>query len=129
MNKKKVRHNKVEKTVFGFGLIVIVALTGYLIFQIFNDSKTPPQLVLKSEIIGKHPDLTYRIEIENRGEETAEAVSIRFGLYEGAQVVETATLNIDYVPSRSTETGFINFGKRSKLADSLKVSSISFLKP
>ena len=129
MSENKNGHNTLEKTVFGFGLFFIILLVGYLVYELQQDKKKPPQLHVTSSFQPDMRFIAYKIKVENKGEETAEAANIQFDLYDNGKVVQSGTVGIDYVPPKSTETGWISFHGRTKRADSLVVATVTYIKP
>lgn len=129
MNRDGEKYNIAEKIGFAIGLLVSVALVGYLVFQISQKKKIPPQLQVSSSYKAALEPYTFQIRVENKGEETAKSVNLRFSLYQNGQSVETASMSIDYVPVKSSEIGWVVFYRERKQGDSLVVSSITFLKP
>ena len=123
------RHNTVETITFIVGLLLILPLIGFLIYQISTKKKAPPQLQITSLYQPQMEDYGFRVEVENTGEESAEAVNIKLALYQEGEVADDGEISIQYVPVKSKETAWIVFHTRKKPGDSLVVSSVTYVKP
>lgn len=129
MGKKKNGHNWIEKFTFSLGVLVLIALFTYLILQITSKKNAPAQLVITTTVQPQMDHYSYKVIIENLGEETAEAVNLTMDLYQNGETVVSGTMTINYVPVKSTEIGYIIFHREKKPKDSLVVSSVTYLKP
>ncbi len=119
---KKNKHNGVEIATFIFGLVTLAAVVGYLAVQVFAGRKSPPKLDITVVSMPGECCL-YKISIENRGGETAEAANITF-----MQGNTEVPLFIDYVPANSRREAMLAFPDSSgtRLPS---VKSISFNLP
>lgn len=129
MEKPENELNYLERVVFAIGLIILITLIGYLSFEWYNKTEKPPDLQISFFQDKSYSNNTYRVETKNTGKETAKSVNLKFDLYQDGRRAETAVLEIDYVPVRSKEIGWISFTRRISASDSVVVSTISFLKP
>lgn len=129
MSKNKRKHNPIEKTVFVLGIFSLTLLVGYLVYEVQQDKNMPPELYVTSTFQPEMGFVAYKIKVENKGEETAEAANLKFDLYDRGKVVQSGILGFDYVPPKSTETGWISFYGRTERADSLLISSVTYVKP
>ncbi|HET8753579.1 MAG TPA: hypothetical protein VFM59_04390, partial [Salinimicrobium sp.] len=123
--------NIIEKLTFGFGILVIVSLLSFLVYQLVNQNRkqNPPQLIVTSTYDPKMSYYTYKVVVENIGDQTAEEANIQLSLYQDGKKVETGTINILYVPIKSEETAWLVFHTKRKPNDSLVVSSVSYVQP
>ena len=126
---EKQKPNAIEKTIFVLGLLILALLIGYLSYAWGTKENKPPSLEITSSYEPSFQRYTFKIETTNKGEETAKSVNIGFGLYQEGKIVENAVLEIDFVPVKSKEQGWISFSNKRKPSDSLVVKSITFLKP
>lgn len=118
-----------EKITFFLGLIILILLVGYLFYQWDTRKKQPPKLEISTFYKSDQTLNTYKVEITNSGQETAQSVHIKFDLYQKGKLSESAVMEIDYVPVKSKEEGWITFSRKRMPSDSLVVGIRSFLKP
>ena len=129
MEKTGKKINYLERSTFIAGLLILVFLFGYLSLQMTKKQHLPPSIeVAVSPTLIKDKN-SYEIMIQNTGEETAQAINIQFELYQDGKVTGNAVMVIDYIPTKSKETGWIVFEQDKKPFDSLVVKSITYLKP
>lgn len=126
---KIVSHNNLEKLIFSLGLLVVLVLLGYLVFEMTDTKKKPPHLVVTTAYDPNVPNYAYKIKTKNFGENTAANVNVKLDLYQEGKKVESATVNFNYLPVQSTETAWTIFHLPRKEGDSLVVGSIAFSKP
>ena len=122
-------HNKLEKLVFFLGAAILLGVVGYLSYLISLDRSAPPILVVTSAYKPDIEPYGFLVTVRNFGEEAAKNVTINLELFQNGQSAETGTLQIDYVPISSSETGWIVFDTEKKQGDSLVLSSMTFAKP
>lgn len=119
-------HNIIEKIVFGLGIIIIVAIFGYLSYQIYRPRKQPPQLTIMSAYQPDMKNYGFEVVVENFGEETAANADIKLTLYQDGKPAESGSISFAYIPVKSREKGWIVFHAERKPTDSLVVSSLTF---
>ncbi len=129
MEKNRIKHNLLEKVTFYLGLIILLLLVSYLIFDFNKQKDLPANLEIETSYIPSMPHYAYKVEATNTGHETASSVHIGFDLYQKGQMAEKAVLTINYVPRESTEEGWVIFRKTRMPSDSLVITSVSFLRP
>lgn len=129
MENQKKERNSLEKITFVIGLIILVLLVGYLSYQWSTRKEQPPKLEISAFFEPSLPQNTYKVEITNNGQETAQSVNIQFDLYQEGKLSESAVMELDYVPVKSKEEGWISFSHKRMSSDSLVVGTRSFLKP
>ena len=125
----KKERNILETITFYSGILILIILLSYLGFGIFQNDNKPPELLVS---LTKDPNSAgnkYKVEVENKGGKTAEAAKISFELYYKGKVSGQAELEIDFVPQRSKEIGFIVFPGQQFPADSVVINSISYIQP
>ena len=125
----KKQHNIIENGTFVVGLLILLALISYLVYQISQDKKSPPEIQVTTNYQTAMDNYAFEVTVENNGGESAEAVNIKISLYQEGEAVEDGTLDIQYVPVKSKETGWIVFHSDRKTGDSLVVSSVTYMKP
>lgn len=126
-NKKD--HNIVEIITFITGLLVLLVLISYLVYQISQKKDSPPDLEISTCYQPSMKNYAYKLEVMNKGEESAESVHIKLSLYQEGKTVEDGAVSIRYVPVKSKETAWIVFHTDRKPGDSLVVSSVTFVRP
>ncbi len=129
MLKTDKKINYLERSTFIAGLLILVFLFGYLSLQMTKKQHLPPTIEVAVSPAFINDKNSYEIMIQNTGEESAQAINIQFELYQEGKVAGNAVMVIDYLPSKSKETGWIVFEQDKKLFDSLVVNSITYLKP
>ena len=129
MEKEKKSYNTVEKISFALGVLVLFALVSFLIYQMFQKEKAPPNLEITIAEDTSTTKYDFKVVVENLGEETAEAATIKLSLYQEGNAVEDGTINLQYVPVKSKRTAWIVFQKKKKTGDSVTVASITYVKP
>lgn len=122
-------YDLVEKITFAFGILVLVVLIFYLIYHMNQDSNKPPELVVAIFDQPAMDHYSFKLEVENTGDQTAEAAQIKLSLYQNGEVAEDGTVQFQYLPMKSKETAWIVFQTEKKPNDSLVVSSITYTKP
>lgn len=126
---QKKDHNIVEIITFIAGLAVLLALVGFLIYQINKENGTPPKLEISSSYQPSMEHYSFKLQVSNKGDESAEDVNIKLSLYQEGKAVEDGNVTIQYVPVKSMETAWIVFHTDRKAGDSLVVSSVTYVKP
>ncbi|RNL87226.1 hypothetical protein ED312_10470 [Sinomicrobium pectinilyticum] len=129
MEQVQRKYNRIEQISFFLGVLILVTLIGDLTYQLATNENAPPHLLVISKYEPSMPGYTYRVEIENTGDKTAEAVNIQLSLFQNGKSAETATLELKYVPAQSKETAWVSFNNEKQTSDSLKVTSLTFVKP
>ena len=125
----KKQYNIIETGTFVVGLLILLALISYLVYQISQDKKSPPEIQVTTSYQTAMDNYAFEVTVENNGGESAEAVNIKLSLYQEGEAVEDGTMDIQYVPVKSKETGWIVFHSDRKTGDSLVVSSVTYMKP
>lgn len=121
------KKNKLEWTVFAISLCLILAVLGYLGYQVYTEKEETPDMVVAIE-----PDPSdnnpyrYQVSVENKGGKTAESVTIEVKMKKGGEDVQTAELQIPFVPKESKREGWVNFSLDPALADTVEAHVLSF---
>ncbi len=128
---KKIRrnHNIVERITFGFGLVLLGAIIGFLLFDLTVEDHHPPQLMISSVVDPSVLPYGFRVNVKNTSKQTAENAQINFVLYQNGERVEEASADFTFVPAKSQKTAWIVFNTKRKQSDSLVVISATYLKP
>lgn len=126
---KKEERNILEKITFITGSITLLLLFSFLAFQIIYGENKPPELFVTLLEEKSSGNGRYKVQVENKGQETATTTRIVFDLYQEGKVAAKAELQIDYVPINSKEEGWIVFPGQESPADSIVINSLSYLEP
>jgi uncharacterized protein (TIGR02588 family) len=106
--KRALEKNTLEWTVFGIGLILVMATLGYLLREASTTSASPPDLVVH---LGTPQRVTEGFQVPvtvvNRGDRAAEGVSVIVTL--AAKEREEVVLNIAFLPHQSRREGWVTF--------------------
>ncbi len=129
MSETRRKHNTIERITFGFGLISLFAIIGFLLFDMDNSELETPQLQIKTDYDASAKPNGYKIIVENSSKQTAANAQITFGLYHNGKLQNTATTAFDFIPAKSQKTGWIVFYSDRKPSDSLVIQSVTFLQP
>ena len=129
MENQKKERNILEKITFYLGLFILALLIGYLVYQLQTNEEQPPSLQIITSYESAMPQYTFKVEVQNKGQETAKSANINLNLYQNGKLAESAVLGIDYVPAHSKEKGWVTFSKKRKASDSLVVGPVTFIKP
>lgn len=101
---------RLEWLVAGLGLLLLLAMVGFLLFEAFGAPETPPDL--KVEVAGLAAvDAGYLVEFDvtNGGELAAAAVRIEGRLAKPDGSVEVSRAELGYVPPGSVRSGGLLF--------------------
>ncbi|MBA3521119.1 MAG: hypothetical protein H0T90_01265 [Gemmatimonadales bacterium] len=123
--KKPLDKNALEWTVFGVGLILVLATIVYLAREALATGSLPPEVtaVLGPPRPGRD-GFQVPVTVQNRGDRVAEDVTVTVA---GPRDQE-AVLTIGFLPRHSKREGWVRF--RGSPADAqLRVTSIGFASP
>ena len=126
--KRALDKNALEWTVFGVGLILVMATSVYLVREAANRGSSPPELVVelgppRQVADGFHVPVT----VVNRGERVAEDVSVTVTLAVGAER-EEAVLTIAFLPHQSRREGWVTF-RGDPREGQLQVGPVGYASP
>lgn len=106
----KPEKNAVEWSVFAVSAIVVVAIVGYLVSAALREKNAPPDLhITTGEAVATRAGHRLQVAVKNTGDTSAEQVRIEIALRRADEEVETAELDIVYVPRKSERIGFVTF--------------------
>lgn len=92
------------------GLLLVVGVIGFLIYEIATDEKKPPDLNVKiEEVIPNERGFLVKFTIENAGDENAADVTVEGELTRAKESLEKSEVTVDYVPSHSEKKGGMFF--------------------
>jgi uncharacterized protein (TIGR02588 family) len=126
--KRPLEKNALEWTVFGIGLILVLATLGYLVREALTTGSSPPELVVH---LGAPRRVAESFEVPvtvvNRGDRVAEGVSVSITLAAGAER-EEAVLSIAFLPHQSRRQGWVTF-RSDPAGGDLRVGPVSYESP
>jgi uncharacterized protein (TIGR02588 family) len=126
---KKVEKNWLEWSVFGVGLVLVLATLGYLVRESLVSNDGPPEVVVRlGAPRASESGYLVPVEIVNTGRETAEdvRVPVLLALPDGGR--EEAELGIAFLPRGSTRNGWVTF-RSDPSRGSLTLGPIAFEVP
>jgi uncharacterized protein (TIGR02588 family) len=107
--KQPLEKNALEWTVFGLGLVLVLATLAYLVREAFTTGASPPDLVVQ---LGTPRQVTEGFQVPvtvvNRGDGVAEGVSVTITLA-GKAEREEAVLGVAFLPHHSRREGWVTF--------------------
>lgn len=126
--KRALEKNALEWTVFGVGLILVVATLAYLVREAATTGSSPPGLVVQLGVPRQvKAGFQVPVTVVNQGDRTAENVSVTITLTAKAES-EEASLTIALLPRQSRRQGWVTF-RRNPRDGTLQVGSVGFASP
>ena len=111
------------------GLILVVGVIGFLIYEIATDQGKPPDLSVKiEEIIPNSNGFLVKFALENTGDETAADVTVEGEIKKGTESLEKGDVTVDYVPSHSEKKGGMFFTEDPR-SNEFKIRAKGFNEP
>ena len=102
--------NSLEWTVFGMGALLLVAVVGYLIYDVVSTRSGAPHLAVAIESPERTPaGFAVGLTVANQGGTTAEAVTLSVTLMRGGREIERADLEIAFLPRGSRRRAWAHF--------------------
>jgi len=106
---RALKKNALEWTVFGIGLLLVLATLAYLIREAVTTGSSPPEIVVQ---LGTPRQVTHGFQVPvtvfNRGDKVAEHLSVVITLVAKTER-EEAVLNIAFLPRQSKREGWVTF--------------------
>lgn len=126
--KRDLEKNALEWTVFGVGLLLLVAMLGYLVREAVTTGSRPPDLVVHLGVPRAMTEgFQVPVTVVNRGDRVAEAVTVTITLAAKAER-EEAVLSIAFLPHQSRREGWVTFRGDPK-DGSLQVGPVAYASP
>jgi uncharacterized protein (TIGR02588 family) len=126
--KRDLEKNALEWTVFGVGLLLVMATLGYLVREAVTTGSTPPVLVVELGTPRQvRESFQVPVTVVNRGDRVAEDVSVTIILVAGTQR-EEAVLIIPFLPHESSRQGWVAFRGDPKDGN-LQVGPVAYAAP
>lgn len=126
--KRDLEKNALEWTVFGVGLLLLMAMLGYLVREALTTGSRPPELVVSLGVPRAMTEgFQVPVTVVNRGDRVAEAVTVTITLAAKAER-EEAVLSIAFLPHQSRREGWVTFRGDPK-DGSLQVGPVAYASP
>ena len=125
----KIQKNWFEWVVFAFGLILVSAALGYLIYAGASMGHEPPTLEVR---LGTPEPQQFSfivpVTVVNHGDETAEGVRIEVVMESGGVEKARGELDIAFLPRHATREGWVTFAQDPGPSQ-LKARVLGYQKP
>lgn len=96
--------------VAALGLMLVAGSTGFMLYRGLTGNSSPPNLVIEVDRVWvRGSDFLVPITITNTGESVAAGLVVEGLVGPAATPLETSSVTIDYVPSRSTRRASLIF--------------------
>jgi uncharacterized protein (TIGR02588 family) len=118
-----------EWVVAGIGLVLVLAVLGYLVLDAFHSPDTPP--APEVQVLGVEAQagrFLVRFSARNGGSRTAEQLKVVATLKEAGKVVEEVDTVMDFLPGRSSREGGVFFQRDPRLLQ-LELQARSYIRP
>lgn len=126
----KVEKNWLEWTVFGVGLVLVLAVVGYLVYDGASMGDAPPDIeVTLGTPERRGTEFLVPVAATNRGDQTAEGVEIEVTLEAATGgEPERGEFSVAFLPRRATRRGWVAFST-DPAAGRLKPRVLGYEKP
>lgn len=106
---KKPSKNWLEWSVFAISLVIVVGMLAYLVHAAMTSQDRPPDLRVLVGTALPGASNTYRLPlvVENLGDQTAEQVTVEVVVRESGRDVESAEMQIAFLPRQSKREGWV----------------------
>lgn len=128
-NKREPRKpSAIQWIISGTAAIAVVAIFGFFVYEALTNIGGKPAIVL-TPAEGEMRENAFYVEVtvENTGRKAAADVDIE-GSFGSGEAMETATVTLDYAPSRSSETVTLVFAQEVPAGD-LELKVLGFREP
>ncbi|HYE16281.1 MAG TPA: hypothetical protein VD968_17720 [Pyrinomonadaceae bacterium] len=108
---RRVEKNWIEWAVFGIGLLLVAGTLGFLIYDGATQSGEPPTVEVRlGEPRPTGHNFTVPVTVFNRGDETAEGVTVEVTLEAGGGAEpERSEFTVAFLPRRASREGWVAF--------------------
>ncbi|AKD05178.1 hypothetical protein POKO110462_22215 [Pontibacter korlensis] len=122
--------NWLEWTVFCVSLLLLLAIVGYLSYQVYTHKESPPDIYVEAwPSPSPNSPHRYHVLVQNKGGTTAEEVKVEVILRRDNQSVEASELQITFSPTLSKREGWVTFVNDPAKADTVVTRVVSYKKP
>lgn len=100
-----------EQVVGSVGMVIILAIVGFMIYQGFNRSRPPELIAEPIQVIAQRAGYLVEIRLTNEGDLTASQVTVTGTLLrnDSQASIETSDTTFDFVPPHSSRQGTLIF--------------------
>jgi uncharacterized protein (TIGR02588 family) len=124
-----IKKNLLEWSVFAVSSLILLALVGYLGCEVIAGASTPPSISVRiGESIPVEHGYRVRVDLHNRGKETASGVQVVLALRTNGTTEESATAEVPFLPRGARRSVAVLF-RRDPSQGHLSVASIAFEHP
>lgn|SRR5690606_1955604 len=127
MDENHKKRNLVKAVTVLLGVIAILGLMGYLIYNMFNLSSAPPNIKVSTSY--DSTTKMHRVVVENTGDTTAQQVVVRCQIIRGKKVIDTITITMEYLPSKSKKSATVAALPNEGLSVNIQIISIHYQTP
>lgn len=118
-----------EWIVGAFGLMIVAAAIGILVYESAVGDKSPPDVKLTVQTIARQRNgYLVRLRANNEGGQPAARVTIKVELMDKEQVLEESETQLDYLPAHSIREAGVFFTREPRPAD-LRLRAVGYEKP
>lgn len=127
---EKVEKNWLEWIVFSVSFVLVIGLVAYLVWNEITADASPPSIVVELGDMRQQGD-SYLIPVKviNKGGQAAKAVAVEVVLVQAGQDLETAQLDVDFVPRSSNRSGWVTFTENPAEADEIQTHVLGYEVP
>lgn len=125
-----MKKNWLEWVVFAIGALLTLSVFAFLGYEGLVQGPGEPVLSVQlgpSRRQGEHYLVPFRVR--NRGDRTAEGVNVEVTLQPQDGELQTASLELAFVPRQSYRDGWVTFDFDPERAKSVKARAVGFEKP
>ncbi len=121
--------NWLEWSVFALGLVLVAGILGYLVWYALTLEGRPPIISVETGQPRHQADsYVVPVMVANEGDQTAEHVQIEVWISVAGVELETATIELDFVPSRSKREAWASF-VNDPAKNQVRARIVSYQKP
>ena len=118
-----------EWIVAGVGLILVVGMVGFLMYQAVMETPSSPDVTVQVEsVITLRSGYLVKIKITNYGDATAEGLIVEGELKKGEEQIELSHTEIDYAPAHAEKQGGLFFSQDPRQGE-LRVRALGYEEP
>ena len=130
MKKQKLQKNWFEWSVFGVGLVLVVATLSYLAYDAATLGDAPPSIEVRmGDTLQRPHNFIVPVTLVNHGDQTAEGVTIEVVLESGGEEKERSEFAVAFLPRRSTREGWVAFQTDPRTVQQIKARVLGYEKP
>ena len=127
---RRKSHTPVSEWIFaGVGLILVVGVVGFLMYQAVTENPSSPDVTVQVEsVITLRSGYLVKIKITNHGDATAAGLIVEGELRKGEEQIELSRTEIDYAPAHAEKRGGLFFSQDPRRGE-LRVRALGYEEP